>query len=333
MKFKIPEIHFLRAFGVIGVILLHVLATNQNHFLFINKFIGSFLGYVIPLFIFISGFVLTISYNPATSLMTFYKKRLSGIIIPYFVFANLYYLYAIFYNYIPPDRINFHQYLSAILTAKTYYHLWFFSMLIQLYILFPMLVKFYKKTAKYDKIFLFLLFIIQLIWNILNIKFPKATLGAIFPMFLFYFVFGIFSAHHFAKINEIIQKSNLFICSSIYILLNIALFQFESIRLFIYPISFVLLFAILYKIASLIKDKNNMFISFLSLIASYSLGIYLMHAFCIDFARNILIKFNISYQNLLFNPVSFILTLLISLFICYCLSFLPFAKNIIGSKK
>lgn len=98
---RITEIDFVRAFAIIGVLAVHAtsfatieMLPHQNSYPIYN-FINIFMKFGTPIFIFLSSFVLFLSYfhkpiNKST-LISFYRRRLVYIIIPFLVFSTIYY--------------------------------------------------------------------------------------------------------------------------------------------------------------------------------------------------------------------------------------------------
>jgi surface polysaccharide O-acyltransferase-like enzyme len=216
----INEIDFLRGFAIFGVILIHVSSyytkmVNVNFLLSLNIFIDCFVTYAIPLFIFISGFVLAVNYYKGFSVWDFYKKRLLTTIFPYLIFSILYILFTSIK--IEPFGFEFPSWkevLIRIITANGYYHLWFFALIIQFYLFYPLIIKAYRffKFRNLDYFPLIVSLIIHFCWNLyggllINL-FPENSF--IFPImnfiitkfflqFLFYFILGIYVSEKVVK--------------------------------------------------------------------------------------------------------------------------------------
>jgi peptidoglycan/LPS O-acetylase OafA/YrhL len=328
MRAKLQEIHLLRAFGALGVVLLHSLAINHNNP--VNHFIGIFLGYVIPIFIFISGFALTHSYKVEYGIIPVYKKRFGAILFPYLFFANLYYIYALHIHYFPANKIDLSHYISYLLFAKTYYHLWFFVILFQLYLLFPFLIRFYKKIENKAAIFLLSTFVLQIIWNLFSGNFPRAQLGTIFPSLIFYFVLGMYFASNYEPISAKLTKFNILLPATLFFGTSYAAAHIDSLKFLLLPLSFVLSFWMFFKIAAMLKDKDNLFTRFLDTTASFSLGIYLIHVLCIDFSAKMLGKLAYSTFGGIFLYIG---ALTLSILSCLLISKTPVGRYLIGTKR
>lgn len=88
---RFDEVDFLRAFGIIGVILIHILTYNQSSP--IDKFLWNNLQFVVISFVFASGFVLAYFYeNAFTSIsqtLSWYKKRFIRLLVPFYLYLTL----------------------------------------------------------------------------------------------------------------------------------------------------------------------------------------------------------------------------------------------------
>ncbi|MDD4620297.1 MAG: acyltransferase [Methanosarcina sp.] len=107
---RIEEIDYLRGFAILAVVAIHTSANftkiqNVNLLLTINVIIDVFSHFAVPLFIFISGFVLSIKYKGQFSQKIFLQKRAKSILLPYIIFSTLYLLYRISFSAINNERI------------------------------------------------------------------------------------------------------------------------------------------------------------------------------------------------------------------------------------
>ncbi len=90
---RFTHIDFLRAVAIVGMIATHVLSYNLGTN--VINIIWNYLHFVVPLFVFCSGYVMyrqyeTITWNPAT-LTNWYKRRAVRLILPYYAFTTLHY--------------------------------------------------------------------------------------------------------------------------------------------------------------------------------------------------------------------------------------------------
>ncbi len=206
----IRELEYLRGFAALAVIAVHVSmnftqipAVNLPGLL--NVFIYITAHFAVPVFIFISGWVLALRYSGAYSIPAYYRRRARTILPPYLFFTGLYLLIpvegAIRVASLPdPGAV-----VGALLMGTAAYHLWFFVVIIQLYLLYPLIVRGYDV---FDRIgaapFLLLaLLFCQVLWNMGAHALGAfagadwyAILARAFPSHLFYFVLGIHVSRH-----------------------------------------------------------------------------------------------------------------------------------------
>lgn len=158
---RLLELDILRGVSIIGVILIHIIGSSYHFWnegsavwtVFIS--IDQFFRFSVPLFVFISGYTLYSKYAQDFKYWQFYKKR-SGKVLPwYIVWSLIIYIYINFT--VEPGFVNYPTW-KLILLGKVDYHLYFVSMIFQLYLLFPALQWLYKK---FRSNFVFTLFILE----------------------------------------------------------------------------------------------------------------------------------------------------------------------------
>lgn len=119
------------------------------------------LRFCVPLFVALSGYSLALRYNTGKiDLKTFFKKRIFKILPPYLFWSLVAYLSIILFQAWPGYQQNY-PWWQIIFLGKADYHLYFVPMIIQLYLLFPLLLKLVKK---YQAKFLVIIFALQLVW-------------------------------------------------------------------------------------------------------------------------------------------------------------------------
>jgi surface polysaccharide O-acyltransferase-like enzyme len=306
------EVQNLRAFAVLAVIVIHVTAefVEVGHLTWVTGMalaLDSAAEFAVPLFIFISGFVLSLKkYSP----WTFYFNRLMAIMPAYILFSVIYALY-------------FHRpILISILNAKAAYHLHFFAIIFGLYLIYPAIMRLY-----YGKATLFTSLLIQLfIWHL-----PYASYIKMMPIwfhswtgYIFYFVLGIYVCKNYAELKEILEKIPL-----IYIITPTILLCFARICYWMnryYKISYfgmnllenalivqlvrvaflVSVFAFLFKLA--LQSKSEI----LKNLGDHSFGIYLVHVLILEITIDLLLRYNIDQMDALFYIILFITAVIVS---------------------
>ncbi|WP_127582284.1 acyltransferase [Paenibacillus koleovorans] len=157
-KPKLFELDLVRAVAIAAVLLIHATASATVDIPFTSRaqvlydVVNKLSYFAVFLFILLSGVVLFYSYMDnwkLSSILTFYRKRLQYILIPYLIWSFFYYL---FYPAITPDwgvELDWMKFLSDIRWGDTSYHLYFMIIIMQFYLVFPLLVT----IAKYWGLF------------------------------------------------------------------------------------------------------------------------------------------------------------------------------------
>ena len=171
----------------------------------LNVFVSIAAHVAVPVFIFISGRVLALRYSGAYSVPAYYRRRARTILPPYLLFTALYLLIpaegAIRFAGMPdPGAVA-----GALLMGTAAYHLWFFVLIIQLYLFYPLIIRGYDVFDRAGAAFFLLLALLfcQVLWN-MGAHVAGAFAGTewysvlirLVPSHLFYFVFGIHVARH-----------------------------------------------------------------------------------------------------------------------------------------
>lgn len=198
---------------------------NINLLLIINVIINVFSQFAVPLFIFISGFVLSLKYNGLFSHKIFYKKRAKSVLPQYIIFSIVYILFTVSLSAIN-GNLKFPSITKIIfyfLTANCYPHLWFFALIIQFYIFYPYIIKLYEKFTNNGRtfLFIFLALITQQVWLVItdiaityfnsSIYFTSMTSfnalfeflsSRVFFAYVFYFIVGIYVCQNYEYVID-----------------------------------------------------------------------------------------------------------------------------------
>lgn len=361
----ILEIDYLRSFAILAVIAIHVSAgftaiPNINALMIVNVYIDIFSHFAVPLFIFISGFVLYLKYQRDYSKKEFYQKRFLRIIPPYLIFTTFYLAFSIIiaaYNSGTIALPSLIKIAYAYLLAGGYYHLWFFLLIIELYLLYPVIVKIYHlfQDIKAEWLFLIVALILQIGWQIIGNNYPLHLLGydlsitnKIFLCRIFYFALGIYVCNHYPVIKEWILKKSVFIwvipvvlftivgsglwLTGIYIYGSynaIPTGSFIFYESFLQPLSYLFIFGLLFILCNRIVKSNKNF-KWLLIISMYSFGIYLIHPFFQTGITFIIKIFGITTETAIYYPITYIFTLGLSIMFVYVIRKISFHKYIIG---
>ena len=189
MKKRIVELDYLRGFAILGVLAIHVIAnftkfSTANFLAVLNMGIDVLTHFAVPLFVAISGFL----YRHIPDLKAFYRRRFLSVLPSYLFFSLL-------YTFIKTVRSHSFDVLKAganLLLANSYYHLWFFALLFQLYFLHPFLVTLYDELIERykQKNVLVVAFIISVSWNV-STYFLKAQITTNYESYMVATLFSL----------------------------------------------------------------------------------------------------------------------------------------------
>lgn len=362
------EIDYLRGFAILAVLSIHTSAnftriSTVNSLLILNVIIDVFSHFAVPLFIFISGFVLSLKYKNPFSKKLFYKKRLKSTFPQYVIFSMFYIIAHQIGSLIIKGSVKLptlNDVVFKLLTASSSYHLWYFALLFQLYIIYPYIIKIYEYFDRSNRteFILWISFIVQEIWIILviliknNLTFQYSSLiNRLFISHVFYFVLGIYVCQNFNRIKERNLKINKWMPIIILIItLFISAFwikgivkygnyydippHYMTIPALIQPIYYSLIFSVILKMSSHISKIKNRTSTLIYTLGKYSFGIYLIHVIYMEIIGNIIFpRLNLDYNYWIFYPLLFIFSIILSYYSVYLISYLPNSKMIVGIKK
>ncbi len=186
------NIHFMRIFACILVVIIHITATPttvltpnsvpQLFFLLMNQLSKA----AVPIFVFISGFILSKIYeHQRINPLTFWPLRLPKLVFPYILWSLAYYVIYLYKGFYPLDLLFI---LKGLLYGTFVYHLYFMIIIIQCYLLFPFIHTLAERIG-YAKCF------------ILSVLIQMAFVGVLFPYkdrfitsYIVYFTLGMLLA-------------------------------------------------------------------------------------------------------------------------------------------
>ncbi|WP_297437462.1 acyltransferase [uncultured Clostridium sp.] len=309
------------------------LTEKSTHLLF--GIIHNFSKFAVPIFLFITGFLLIKSYE-TISLKDFYKNKFTRILYIY-ILSNLLFLIpvALVSNY------SIKEFLTSFIWSNAVPHLWYLNILIKLYLIFPI---FRYTTVKLNKsLGLKSVFLITFIQYIISenayaiLSKSTSTIGVTIFTYLdrslitwmYYFILGGLVYKNFSTIYDFIYKYiKLFIVAFIAQIIYVNLYTFQSFKTDTVnyyrssPSSFKVLILsllsliVLYYIADLIVKRDNFKIfALIKVFSKYTLAIYITHPIIIGISNLIM-----GIQNFLpYNIVAFIVISLVMIF-----SIMPF---------
>jgi len=337
----IRELDYLRGFAALAVIAVHI---SMHFTLFpgvslpalLNAFVYVAAHFAVPVFIFISGWVLALRYSGEYSLRTYYRRRARTILPAYLFFTALYLLIpvegAVYLAGIPdPGAV-----VSALLTGTAAYHLWFFVVIIQLYILYPLIIRGYDAFDRAGAALYLLLTLLffQILWNVgahAAGVFAGADwyliLARAFPSHLFYFLLGIHVSRHTGRFRSMVRSISpawvvvaagigALLVGSVWVLpmllqgnLSSATLAVFSVYRIVEPLYYVPVIILLILVAMRLEEAGGLAADSIRSIGEHSFGIYLIHPLIIAaFAAAWISSTGMAWTDWMTYPVLFFVT-------------------------
>lgn len=182
-KLMLNEIELTRGLAILAVVLIHITGYPLRVFepgsagYIFYTLLNRGMQFAVPLFLLISALVLAfqMANKQEVNWLNFYQKRWNRAVVPFIVWTTLYLLLRILViGDIPYYTVK--QGLLWYVFGKGFYHLYFLSVVIQLYVLFPLLHKLWR-TLKPS------FFMVLLIFAFLQVAFYWANKLYIYQIF------------------------------------------------------------------------------------------------------------------------------------------------------
>ncbi len=246
----------------------------------------------VPLFVILSGFMLSLSSNNIKASHRQRKLVLFKMIPTYVLWSMIYYtLYSL--NHGQPFDLA--DYSTQFLLLGNPLHLWFLLLLIQFYLLFPILYYIYS-LIPHKKLFLFGVLILQTLISELLLKLSEdqSMRHRWFPFtdFMLYFFLGFFIKDHGEQVIKLVNTKavKLFAMISLIVsgwvvttaILNMNTLEMRPIEsLFEFRVAFVLIvlamFILIYDLTISLRRSDGVIRKVLSQFGLFAYQIYLVH--------------------------------------------------------
>jgi membrane-bound acyltransferase YfiQ involved in biofilm formation len=339
----VRKLLLLNGFSILGVILYHsvgwgfvamfswthrylpVVSPNYDQIgslsYFVMRFVEQFVIFTIPAFLFVSGFFIAFATGQARSNIGWgtIRGRIKKMLIPYLIWSFV--LFGLMF--LQGSRFTPLQYLRMLLTGQTNPAFYYVPLLIQYYLLSPLLVPLAKK---YWKPVLIVTGIIQIA---VQISYYPAILGLndpsfqqlptlipkwFFPARIFWFTLGVVAGFHLKTLKIWLERYKWYFLVTAIVLIPLGMLEWEwylrvsgqmwidSRETFldsVYTLAFIFSFLAIDKISSVPFSKQ------IGDLGSKSFGIYITHSPVMEYtARGIyhLAPWIFGYQ-ILFQPI------------------------------
>lgn len=302
-KVRISEIDILKGISIIAVLLIHTTGSavseldkasvSYDVFAVLNR-ISQF---AVPTFIFASAMLLMYNYGDGCDWRLFYRKRLKNVLLPYILWTALYGAYLF---------VAYHMPLKSILTVDNlffggmFYHLYFIVIIVQLYLLFPVLLHIYKFINKniYTVVISIIVFQIAglMLFKHVIIKYYQNS-GDLLLTYMSFVMAGMYVGENIRSIMANFGKKWLysFLAASLagYLFVDISLdvFSNKPVNVILYNIYYYI-FAIAAALFFLAVSSKILYHPVLNSMLIHtgkmSFGIYLSHPVFLDAVRHFL---------------------------------------------
>lgn len=369
-KERIGELDLIRAFAFLAVVYQHVIGIyirepglSANEALVFGM-LFHLLKFAVPAFIFITGLVLFYNYSEKVDYLSFTKKRVTEILLPYFVWSGV-------YLFLSPKPLGEGSQMvwnasKHLLTGSSSYHLWFVVMIFQFYLLYPfwqkVMVGLRKVVVSRQRLIIaasalglmyggLMWFSYRYIpehgfridWWWLDTYFIKYRDRNAFYYF-YYFLFGGLVAFTLPVFRAFIKRYWMWILvalSGLYVLIGYQLLHYSgkgridlNVATSLKPSMFLYTMASLlavYGLALWIGKKKTKIIHWLSLFGKYSFGAYLIHALVLTYVMKLLRELELFHTGVWGSLVAFFLCAVIAFAVSYGLGKLPYGSLLVGA--
>jgi surface polysaccharide O-acyltransferase-like enzyme len=332
MANKLFEFENMRGIAILAVVIIHVTAgatityTPGSISYFSYNIVNSFLQFAVPLFLFISSVVLSwkLSQEEKTPLLSFYRKRLRGVVFPYLLWSFLYIaLKLVLYR--DSSMLSWNFLGKELLNGTAFYHLYFLLIMIQLYLFLPILKSFLQKMNFSHVLILTVIlqggfYYLNKIWIYQLYPHPANLLGS----YLSVFIIGSWLGLNYQRVKTILWSYKRYfwalhlVLAALFITINIRLRMGAPVGLTIYYGSyhlFVLAACVSIWLGSLQKQSV-----FGECFGEHSFAIYLIHPFFLAVWQYLWQAVGNAASNHFFYLLGFLFTLILSFAVSYVLA-------------
>ncbi len=167
------------------------------------------------LFFALTGFVLVYSaWGRPFQVRPFWRKRVLYVAVPYLTWSVVYYIYAV----LGPAHLqpSVSAFAWDVLYGSADYHLYFLLVTLQLYLAFPLVLRFVRRTADRALPVLACVTLVNLVWLAVLAYVPTPTSGTanwmflhsyeLLPTYAMYVLAGCYAAVHIERIQDFVRR-------------------------------------------------------------------------------------------------------------------------------
>lgn len=353
-KKRLLELDIMRGIAFLFVVIQHTIGGfSYRDDISINDFYISKLLYVVarsgvPIFVFLSAVALLYRYDDKLDIKDFYIKKIKYLFLPFAIWS----IYRLKCTGTEIDGTV----IWRVLSGDAQYHLWYMSMIIRIYLYFPLIYllnKHLKKQSRNTKIGIFLvLTVCYIIINDINISGIMTNFFFTNPSeqqvrfmnntplnYAYYFILGAFVVNDYEKIKQAIINNKYKLLLAYIILQGYEYYielggsitdTFKTINNYlpVHAVCMNILILLLIIGCSYVETSFVYLSTILKFISKYSFPAYLIHVSILND-----LTFKMAITNQLSCSVKFwYIGVVKSIVICWALSYLPFSKYFLGCK-
>lgn len=207
----IEEINGIRAVACLSVLAVHVSAGvyhQQGGWDGFTTLINQLARFGTPVFAVISGFLLFHQVKvKGFRLWSFIRSRIHKIVIPYLIWSMVY-LIILKYGYQVDHFVSWKHWAMMMASGRAFYHLYFVAVVIQFYLIFPLLQRLLCSTGAWW-VGVTMALTLNLIFLTVDPSLWAGSWGemidsarkSLFPAWMFYFMLGGLFSHHWDRIR------------------------------------------------------------------------------------------------------------------------------------
>ncbi len=350
MKKEIASIYYIRVFAMLCVVFVHATAqyrhlfdigSIQHHFYhFLNNAVRVEAG----IFIMLVGIVFFYIYRnrefTGRELATYWKKRVTFILIPYIIWSLIYEAEQLYYGARVFDLAGIWERLW---TGGSKYQLHFIYLVVQFYLILPIFIVVVKKLAFLKKYLWAIGIALEFFFHMMQYRYGWQPYG--FVSSLGAFLLGGWIGLHYEAIQEKYSNKKLLLAGSLFALTGIPYILIRYQNMFIervaIPESFYKLLAIgffvggsfflFYVAEKCVSSFSKLTTAKVKSVASYSFGFYLIHPLVLYQVMNLLPTRNIDLSFHITIPLQYLITVVICyLIIWFFHAYVPFGSFVFG---
>jgi len=345
----IGEFDLLRGFAILAIVTIHGgsfynTIDGSSPIVPIAAYLTHLSDFGVPVFFFVSGFVLTLRYFDASDLKGFYRRRLATIAVPYLAFSVLY----IGYNFITMPDYTISQAAWSIVLFDATGIFWFIAVLLQLYLLFPLLMRWQRSSERRGRgwemlavstfayVIWYAFLVEPLAAAIDSIAQPVPGFGEIVAARIFigslpFFALGIWAQRSPSRESWTDRLGSFALVPVARVFAGVLTFLGSGTwwALAVLPFS-ILMIALLYRLSRWLIARGGLTTGAVSTMGTYSYGIYLAHMLMIAVIVNRLWAVDIFADQAIFYLLLLPGTIVLCIALLFIMNLLPYGTMLTG---